>query len=39
MGGLTMAYNPGMPLADDIQSAADAVEAGIKDGSINTGVE
>lgn len=38
-GGLTMAYNPGMPLADDIQSAADAVEAGLKDGSISTGVE
>ena len=38
-GGLTMAYNPGMPLADDVQAAADAVEAGLKDGSLSTGVE
>ena len=38
-GGLTMAYNPGMPLADDIQAAADEAESGLKDGSISTGAE
>lgn len=38
-GGLTMAYNPGMPLADDVQAAADEVEAGLKDGSLSTGAE
>ncbi len=38
-GGLSMAYNPGLPLSDDLQAAADAVEAGLKDGSITTGVE
>ena len=38
-GGLTMAYNPGMPLTGDVKEAADAIEAGLKDGSISTGVE
>jgi basic membrane protein A len=37
-GGLEMSYNAGQALSDDDQSAADAVEAGIKDGSITTGV-
>ncbi len=38
-GGLTMAYNPNFSLDAEIRDAADAVEAGIKDGSISTGIE
>lgn len=38
-GGLTMAYNPNFSLGADIRAAADAAEAGIKDGSISTGIE
>ena len=38
-GGLTMTYNPGFSLDSDVRAAADAAEAGIKDGSISTGIE
>ena len=38
-GGLTMVYNPGFSLSDEVKSAADAAEAGLKDGSISTGVQ
>ncbi len=38
-GGLTMAYNPGFDLPADVRAAADATEAGIRDGSISTGFE
>lgn len=38
-GGLTMAYNPNFSLGADVRAAADAVEAGIRDGSISTGIE
>ena len=38
-GGLTMAYNSNFSLDADVRAAADAVEAGIKDGSISTGIE
>ena len=38
-GGLTMTYNPNFALDADVRAAADATEAGIKDGSISTGIE
>ncbi|MCE2530780.1 MAG: BMP family protein [Acidimicrobiia bacterium] len=38
-GGLTMAYNSNFSLDADVRAAADAAEAGIRDGSISTGVE
>jgi basic membrane protein A len=38
-GGLTMAYNPNFALDADVREAADAVQAGITDGSISTGIE
>ena len=38
-GGLTMAYNPNYSLDADVRAAADAAEAGIRDGSISTGIE
>lgn len=38
-GGLTMAFNPNFSLDADIRAAADAAEAGIRDGSISTGIE
>ena len=38
-GGLTMAYNANFSLDADVRAAADAAEAGIRDGSISTGIE
>lgn len=38
-GGLTMAYNPSFPLDAGVRAAADEVEAGLRDGSISTGIE
>lgn len=38
-GGLQMIYNPNVSLTSDVRAAADAAEAGLKDGSISTGIE
>lgn len=38
-GGLQMVYNPNVLLTSDVRAAADVAEAGLKDGSISTGVE
>jgi len=37
-GGLIMAYNPKIKVPADVQAKLDVVIAGIKDGSIDTGV-
>lgn len=38
-GGLRMVYNPGVSVPADARAAADEAEAGLKDGSISTGIE
>lgn len=38
-GGLRMVYNSGVSVPADARAAADEAEAGLKDGSISTGIE
>lgn len=37
-GGLEMSYNPGVALSDADRAAADAIEEGLRDGTLSTGV-